>query len=64
MAEQDENLDVILSKLLKVAIRRRWWLLVPVFVLAMSACVVAMLIPNSYRSEATILVEQQRVPER
>ena len=62
MPEQDEKIDV--TKVLQVAMRRRRWLLVPAFAIAMSACVAALLIPNSYQSEATILVEQQRVPER
>jgi succinoglycan biosynthesis transport protein ExoP len=64
LPEQDENIDVILDKLLKVAIRRRWWVVVPAFVVTMGACVTAMLLPNRYESEATILVERQQVPER
>jgi polysaccharide biosynthesis transport protein len=64
LPEQDENLDVTLDRVLRVAIRRRWWLLVPAFVVAMGACVTAMLLPNRYQSEATIFVERQRVPER
>jgi polysaccharide chain length determinant protein (PEP-CTERM system associated) len=64
LPEQDEHLDVTIDKLLRVAIRRRWWLLVPAFVIGMGACVAAMYLPNRYKSEATILVEHQRVPER
>ncbi|MFZ0963055.1 MAG: Wzz/FepE/Etk N-terminal domain-containing protein [Terriglobia bacterium] len=64
MAEQDESLDVMLSKLLHVAVRRRWWLLVPTVVVALGACAVSRVLPNHYESVATILVAHQQVPER
>jgi polysaccharide chain length determinant protein (PEP-CTERM system associated) len=64
LAEQDENLDVMLSKLLRVAIRRRWWVLLPASVIALGACLVSLVLPDRYESEATILVERQQVPER
>jgi len=64
LAHQDENLDVSLNKLLRVAIRRRWWVLIPASVIALGACVTSQLLPPRYESEATILVERQQVPER
>ena len=64
MAQQDENLDVTLNKLLSVAIRRRWWVLIPASVIALGACLTSLLLPARYKSEATILVERQQVPER
>jgi len=64
LAEQDENLIVMLNKLLGAAIRRRWWVLLPASVIAIGACVASLLLPNRYESEATILVERQQVPER
>jgi succinoglycan biosynthesis transport protein ExoP len=46
-----------------IAVRRRWWILVP-FVLGWAAVLVASwFIPPRYKSESMILVEQQRVPE-
>jgi polysaccharide chain length determinant protein (PEP-CTERM system associated) len=64
LAQQDENLDVSLNKLLTVAIRRRWWVLIPASVIALGACLTSQLLPPRYESEATILVERQQVPER
>ena len=64
MSEQDEGLDVMIDKLLRVAIKRRWWVLVPTVVVALAACAASTVIPNNYESEATILVEHQQVPER
>jgi len=64
MAEQDESLDVMINKLLRVAIKRRWWLLVPTVVVALCGCAASMVLPNHYESVATILVAHQQVPER
>ena len=64
MPEQDQNLDMTLNGLLRVAIRRRWWVLIPATVIALGACLTSLLLPNRYESEATILVEPQQVPER
>ena len=64
MAEQDESLEVMIHKLLHVAIRRRWWLLVPTVVVALGACAASRVLPNRYESVATILVTHQQVPER
>ncbi len=64
MGEQDEGLDVMITKLLHVAIKRRWWLLVPTVVVALCACAVSTVLPNHYESVATILVAHQQVPER
>src|SRR5215467_4167320 len=44
--------------------RRRWWLLLPAFLCWTLAWGVSWLIPTLYRSEAVILVEQQKVPEQ
>ena len=64
MPEQDENLDVALSRFLGVAVRRRWWVLIPATVIALGTSLTALLLPDRYQSEATILVERQQVPER
>jgi polysaccharide chain length determinant protein (PEP-CTERM system associated) len=64
LPEQDENLDVTLEKLLRVAIRRRWWVLIPGTAIALCAALVSFVLPNRFESEATILVEGQQVPER
>jgi succinoglycan biosynthesis transport protein ExoP len=43
--------------------RRRWWILLPIFACWVTVWGVSWLLPNIYRSEALILVEQQKVPE-
>jgi polysaccharide biosynthesis transport protein len=47
-----------------VAVRRRWWALIPFFTVGIAAFGVALLWPAVYRSEALILVEQQKVPAK
>jgi polysaccharide chain length determinant protein (PEP-CTERM system associated) len=47
-----------------MAVRRRWWVLIPATVIALGASLTALLLPDRYESEATILVERQLVPER
>ena len=46
-----------------IAWRRRWMIAVPFLVVAIGTAVVVQLVPNRYRSETTILVVPQRVPE-
>jgi succinoglycan biosynthesis transport protein ExoP len=43
--------------------RRRWWLVLPAFLIFGSVWAIAWLLPAVYRSETLILVEQQKVPE-
>lgn len=47
-----------------IAIRRRWTLLCPFFVLGLAGFVVAHVWPARYRSEAMILVDDQKVPDK
>lgn len=44
--------------------RRRWWLLLPLFICWLATWGVSWLLPNSYQSDALILVEQQKVPDQ
>jgi len=47
-----------------IAIRRRWALLGPFFALGLAGFVVAHVWPASFRSEAMILVDEQKVPDK
>lgn len=44
--------------------RRRWWFVVPAFLVWAVVCAISWFLPASYRSETLILVEQQKVPEQ
>jgi uncharacterized protein involved in exopolysaccharide biosynthesis len=64
LPENEDDLTKILSQLWSAAVRCRWWILLPACSVALGTVLVSMLLPNRYRSEATILVEPQKVPER
>ena len=65
MPEQEVGLDESLNKLLAIALRRRWWVLITATVVTLGTCLAAsLLLPDRYESKATILVERQDVPDR
>src|SRR5260370_4024169 len=44
--------------------RRRWWILLPLFICGGLVWGSSWLLPSTYQSDALILVEQQKVPEQ
>jgi len=44
--------------------RRRWWIVLPMFVVWAAVWGISWFLPASYRSETLILIEQQKVPEQ
>lgn len=55
--------QINISQYMRVIRRRKWYFIIPaVLVLGISVCV-AMALPAVYKSEATILVERQMIPE-
>jgi polysaccharide biosynthesis transport protein len=62
-----EELDQMLSSLedyWAIACRRRWWILLPVFLTWAAVWGISWLLPSTYQSEALILLEQQNVPNQ
>ena len=47
-----------------ILLRRRWWILLPLFFCWAATWSLGWLLPATYQSEALILVEQQKVPEQ
>ena len=47
-----------------MARRRRWWILLPLFICWAVVWGAGWLLPSTYQSDALILVEQQKVPEQ
>ncbi len=64
MPNTTPELSETLDKFIGIALRRRWWFLIAASVVAIGAVVVSFFLPNRFKSEATILVQQQQVPER
>lgn len=62
-----DELDQLLSSLenyVAIAHRRRWWILIPVFLTWAGVWGLSWLLPTTYQSEALILLEQQNVPNQ
>jgi len=47
-----------------IAVRRLWWILLPLFLAWAAAWGLSWILPSTYQSEALILVEQQKVPDQ
>src|SRR5580693_1171564 len=47
-----------------IALRRRWWILLSVFLAWGTVWGLSWLLPSTYQSEALILLEQQKVPDQ
>jgi polysaccharide biosynthesis transport protein len=63
LSQETADLNQTLNKLRQIAVRRRWWILLSSCGVALAVIFVSLLLPNQYHSQATILVEQQQVPE-
>jgi uncharacterized protein involved in exopolysaccharide biosynthesis len=59
--QEGEGLDV--SEYLAVLRRRRWYMILPVVLIVPIVVFVALTLPPTYRSTATILIEQQQIPQ-
>src|SRR5260370_36200310 len=64
MFEESQELKRNLDAYYRLIVRRRWWLLLPVCGVFLGTIGFSLLLPNQYFSEATVIVEQQQVPER
>jgi polysaccharide chain length determinant protein (PEP-CTERM system associated) len=64
MFEGSEELQRNLDGYYRLIVRRRWWLLLTTSGVFLGTVGLSFLLPNQYLSEATIIVEQQQVPER
>jgi protein tyrosine kinase modulator len=62
--ESDEQGNRGIGDYWAMVVRRRWAILLPLFVCWLTVWCLSWLIPSSYKSEAQILVEQQKVPEQ
>jgi polysaccharide chain length determinant protein (PEP-CTERM system associated) len=64
MAEGRNHQSLNFEDYAQILRRRRWWILFPVFLCWVIGWSISWLIPSTYKSEALILVEQQKVPEQ
>jgi polysaccharide biosynthesis transport protein len=62
--ELDDPVGRSLEDYWAIALRRRWWILLPLFLVWAAAWGVSWLLPSIYESDSLILVEQQKVPDQ
>src|SRR5438552_12271536 len=62
--ELDDPVPRNWEEYLPVLLRRRWWILLPMFLSWVLAWGTSWFLPTTYQSEALILVEQQKVPDQ
>ena len=62
--EQESNLNETLERVLRILVRRRWWIVFPACLVPIATVAVLSKIPNRYTSNATLVVVQQQVPQR
>src|ERR1700692_3638482 len=62
--ELDEPVFLSWAEHWAVAVRRRWWILLPFFLGWVAVWGASWLLPAMYQSESLILVEQQKVPDQ
>jgi polysaccharide biosynthesis transport protein len=62
--ESEDQVSLGLDDYWAILRRRRWWILLPLFLCWAAAWGGSQLLPATYQSEALILVEQQKVPEQ
>jgi polysaccharide chain length determinant protein (PEP-CTERM system associated) len=62
--DPDEAQSTVQRNYWHILVRRRWWITLPFLALGLAGFTTARLWPVLYRSQALILVEQQKVPEQ
>ena len=62
--ESESNLNDTINGLLGILVRRRWWILTAAFCIPLVVVGVALKLPDSYVSQATLMVVQQQVSQR
>jgi succinoglycan biosynthesis transport protein ExoP len=62
--ETEERVFRSLEDYWAIAVRRRWWILLPAFLAWSLAWAVSWALPSAYKSESLILVDQQKVPDQ
>ncbi|MHC1743876.1 MAG: GumC family protein [Syntrophobacteraceae bacterium] len=58
--ESSNDLDIV--KLTGIIKRRKWWLILPLLGTILTTALVCVLLPNTFMSQATILIHNQQIP--
>src|ERR1700704_1139970 len=64
MFESEDKKTFHWQDYLAIIVRRRWWLILPVFLVWILVWIGTWFVPTKYRSEAIVLIERQSVPQQ
>lgn len=64
MPDDAGDFNEIINRVLASLVRRRWWILIATTVVSLGTILISFTLPHLYRSEATIFVEKERIPDR
>ncbi len=64
MSESEGHLNDTVGQVVRLLLRRRWWILGAAFLTPLATVGVMLQLPDQYKSEATIIAEQQQVSAR
>lgn len=64
MPDDAGDFNEITNRVLASLVRRRWWILIATTVVSLGTILISFTLPHLYRSEATIFVEKERIPDR
>jgi uncharacterized protein involved in exopolysaccharide biosynthesis len=56
----ESNQDLMKIKI--IVFRRKWWLIAPLFGTVVLTAIICVMLPNTYKSTATILIQNQQIP--
>ena len=58
------DFNEIINRVLASLVRRRWWIVIATTIVSLGTIAISLMLPHLYRSEATIFVEKERIPDR
>lgn len=64
MPDQNGDMNMIISGIWALAVRRRWWSVGTTCSVGVLMALISLFVANHYRSEATLFVQSPRIPER
>lgn len=64
MSDSNGDINAVLSRFASVIVRRRWRALITTGAVSLAVVLISFLLPNRFRSEATIFIAKPRIPEQ
>ncbi len=61
MPEESSDINGLVGRILSIVARRRWWIVLPMCLIGAGAALVSLVLPNHYRSAATIEVDSRKI---